>query len=117
MYVFSLWRKLMSRLPNSQPAALSGGRGEKDRQEVMPCMPTLRFYGDEFVFDTASGMFYRISLVASFILNSLQAGTHADELASLIETQFGIDPSRAARDVELFLGDLTALKLIDGPIP
>jgi hypothetical protein len=62
-------------------------------------------------------MFYRISPVACFILNSLQSGTHTDELASLVQAEFGVDPSRATRDVELFLGDLTALDLIDRPHP
>lgn len=71
---------------------------------------TLRFYGDEFVFDTVSGMFYRVSPTASFILHSLQAGAAVDELAGLIQARYGIDRATAARDVELLLNELAALE-------
>jgi hypothetical protein len=71
---------------------------------------TLRFYGDEFVFDTVSGMFYRVSPTASFILHSLHAGAGVDELANLLQTRYGIDRATAVRDVELLLNDLAALE-------
>lgn len=76
---------------------------------------TLRFYGDEFVFDTVSGMFYRVSPAASFILHSLHAGAGIDELANMLQTHYGIDRATAMRDVELLLNDLAALELL-GPI-
>ena len=56
---------------------------------------TLRFYGDEFIFDTVSGMFFRISSTASFILRSLQSGARPDGLADEIQKRYGISRSAA----------------------
>lgn len=72
----------------------------------------LRFYGDEFVFDTVSGMFYRLSPTTSFILHSLESGAEADQLPALLGSRYGIELSTATRDVELFFNDLAALELI-----
>ncbi|MBS0522104.1 MAG: PqqD family protein [Proteobacteria bacterium] len=74
---------------------------------------TLRFYGDEFIFDTASGMFFRISPTASFILRSLQAGTRADRLADEIQERYGISRSAALRDVQLLRNDLAGIEALD----
>ncbi|GLR65552.1 hypothetical protein GCM10010909_02300 [Acidocella aquatica] len=73
----------------------------------------LRFYGDEFVFDTKSGMFFRLSAVASFILRSIVGGVSIADLPAAMQQRYGIDHAMAARDVQLFLNELVALDPLD----
>ena len=74
---------------------------------------TLRFYGDEFIFDTVSGMFYRISPSASFILRSLQAGMGPERVADEIQDRYGIPRTAAVRDIELLRNDLAGIEALD----
>jgi hypothetical protein len=69
----------------------------------------LRFYGDEFVFDTVSGFFYRVSPSAAFMLRSFSRGASASELTDALCARYGIDRATAARDVELFMNDVASL--------
>ena len=78
---------------------------------------TLRFYGDEFIFDTVSGMFFRISSTASLILRSLQSGTRPEQLADEIQERYGISRSAALRDVELLRNDLAGIEALDRLAP
>jgi polyisoprenoid-binding protein YceI len=71
---------------------------------------SLRFYGDEFVFDTVSGMFYRVSPTASFILRSLERGTDPATVADEVQKRYGIDRAAAVRDIELLRNDLTVIE-------
>lgn len=73
----------------------------------------LRFYGDEFVFNTISGMCYRLTSTAGFILRSLVAGAKNEQLVDLIQTRYDIDQKTAVRDVELLLNTLVELGIID----
>jgi hypothetical protein len=73
----------------------------------------LRFYGDNFVLDTVSGRFYRLTPIAGFVLKSLMGGIDPDQLAEIVEKKFGTDRTKAARHVELFLSDLSSLELIE----
>lgn len=73
----------------------------------------LCFYGDEFVFDTVSGMFFRLSPTASFVLRSLEAGTKLTDLPAALETRYRVDRATATRDVELFLNELAVLEPLD----
>jgi len=73
----------------------------------------LRFYGDEFVFNTVSGMCYRITSTAGFILRSLVAGKKNEQLVDLIQARYGIDQTTAVRDIELLLNNLAELGIID----
>lgn len=72
-----------------------------------------RFYGEEFVLDTVSGNFYRVTPTAGFILRTLLAGTERTELAGMVEREFGINHAKAIRDVELFLSELRSLGIIE----
>ena len=72
--------------------------------------PKLRFYGDEFVLDTVSGMFYRISPTASFILRSLDEGVEPEPLAAELQRRYRIDRSTAVRDIELLRNDLASIE-------
>lgn len=73
----------------------------------------LRFYGDNFVLDTVSGRFYRLSPIAGFVLKALVGGTNPDRLVEIVEKKFGVDHAKVARHVELFLSDLNSLELIE----
>lgn len=75
--------------------------------------PSLRFYGEEFVFNTASGMFYRVSPTAGFLLHALDHGADPTELPGLLEQRYGISPTVSLRDVELLLNDLIAMGIIE----
>lgn len=81
-------------------------------QAVRPA-DTLRFYGDSFVLNTVSGMFYRLSPTADYLLRAREAGAKTDEFADLIMARYGVDHATAVRDSELLLNQLTALGLLD----
>mgnify|MGYP003387047762 CR=1 FL=1 len=74
---------------------------------------SLRFYGDEFVFNTRSGLCFRITPTAAFILRSLIAGTQEEQLIELIQSRYEVDRKTAVRDTELLLNNLTELGLTD----
>ena len=74
---------------------------------------TLRFYGDGFVFNTASGMFHRITSTACFLLRNVAAGYTEEQLVDLMKERYGLDQVSATRDVELLLNDLADLELLD----
>jgi len=92
--------------------ARRGSTATKPAVIIQKAFPQLRFYGDEFVFDTVSGMFYRVSSTTSFILHSLQSGIGVDQLPALLSERYGIDRPTAVRDIELFFNDLSALELV-----
>jgi len=73
----------------------------------------LRFYGEEFVFNTVSGMCYRISSTAGFILHSLIAGAENEQLVDLVQAHYDVNQATAVRDVELLLNNLVELGVID----
>lgn len=77
----------------------------------------LKFYGDTFVFDTVWGMFYRISPTAAFVLRALDDGASREALPDLLARHYGIDRTRAIRDAELFIGELTTRGLIAKDAP
>lgn len=83
--------------------------------EQLHRLSRLRFYGDQFVFDTHSGMFYRLSLTAGFLLRAIDAGATVDQLPGLLQQECGINEKRAVRDVELFINDLSGLGVFEEP--
>lgn len=74
---------------------------------------TLRFYGDAFVFDTRSGMFFRLNPSASLVLRSLDQGVRPEELPKLLEEYYHIDHATATRDIELLLNEFAGLEPLD----
>ena len=90
--------------------------GKKKNAEGAPAArpaDALRFYGDSFVLNTASGMFYRLSPTADYLLRARDAGAKTEEFADLIMARYGVDHATAVRDTELLLNQLTALGLLD----
>jgi hypothetical protein len=72
----------------------------------------LRLYGDEFAFNTATGMLHRVSRTAGFILRELKGGRTSRDVVERLQTIYGVNESRAERDIELFFADLSTLGLI-----
>lgn len=80
-------------------------------------LQNLRFYGDEFVFNTVSGLCYRLNSTAGFLLRSLANGTGIEQLADLMQTRYDIDRATAMRDIELLLNDIAELGVLDSTQP
>lgn len=76
-------------------------------------LPVLRFYRGGFVLDTASGMFYRLTPAADYLLRSYDAGMEVREFAQLIQERYGLDHASAVRDVELLLNQFVGPGLLD----
>ncbi|MFN3657176.1 MAG: PqqD family protein [Pseudolabrys sp.] len=72
-----------------------------------------RFYGEQFLLDTVSGKFYRLTPTAGFILRALIDRKSNDQLIEMVERRYGVDRGRAGRDVELFLAELRSLGIIE----
>jgi len=77
----------------------------------------LRFYDGNFVLDARSGLFYRLTPSATFLLRAWSEGAETGAFAGLIHQQFGVDPATASRDVELMLNQFRGLGLIDAQSP
>jgi hypothetical protein len=73
----------------------------------------LRFYDRAFVLNAASGMFYRLSPAADYLLRAMAAGAQPGQFAELIMSRYGADRATAVRDTELLLNQFTALGLLD----
>lgn len=87
----------------------------KNKAKALYRISPLRFYEGEFVLNTVSGLFYRLTPAAGYLLRSLGAGAEIEQLATLIQTRYGVDQKIAVRDVELLLNQLAALGLLDLP--
>jgi hypothetical protein len=72
-----------------------------------------RFYGDQFLLDTVSGNFYRVTATAGFILRAILDGADDAKLVNLVEKRFKISHAKALRDVELFQSELRSLGIIE----
>ena len=81
----------------------SGGDGPTTRY---------RFYGDQFLLDTVTGNFFRVTPTAGFILRQLIAGKTTAELVNIVADHFKIDHARALRDVEMFTSELRSLGIL-----
>jgi hypothetical protein len=73
----------------------------------------LVFYEDSFVFDTVSGMFYRLNPTAAFVLRAMGEGTRPDQLPELLQSHYAIEHKSAVRDAELFVNELAELGLCE----
>ncbi|MDO9365683.1 MAG: PqqD family protein [Methylotenera sp.] len=86
---------------------------DKDKAKALHRLSALHFYEGEFVLNTMSGLFYRLTPAASYLLRSLDAGVEIEQLAALIQTRYGVDQKTAVRDVELLLNQLAEVGLLD----
>ena len=72
----------------------------------------LHFYAGGFVLDTASGLFYRLSPTADYLLRLYDAGTPVREFAEIMQERYGLDHATAVRDVELLLNQVAGAGLL-----
>ena len=70
-------------------------------------IPPMKYFGTEFVLNTASGAFYRVTPTAILLLKSMEAGADSHALVALIQKECGVDRITAVRDVELLINELT----------
>ena len=87
--------------------------GAKDGLPGKHRLAGLRFYEGGFVLDTASGLFYRLTPVAEYLLRQYDAGTEVHDFAELIEARYGLDHASAVRDVELLLNQFAGPGLLE----
>ena len=87
----------------------------KNKAKAPHRISALRFYEGEFVLNAVSGLFYRLTPAAGYLLRSLEAGVEIEQLAALIQTHYGVEHKTAVRDVELLLNQLAALGLFEQP--
>ena len=85
------------------------------RVEQLNYLQKLRFYGDEFVFNTVSGMCYRVTPTAGLLLRALSNGANLEQLVDVLQENYDVDRSTAIRDVELLLNHLVELGVIEPP--
>ena len=96
----------MQTTKDSRPRTSEGGTGWQGAGS------RLVFYEDGFVFDTVSGLFFRLNPTAAFALRALAEGAEPDELPEKLQRRYDLDHQTAVRDAELFLDDLAALGLL-----
>ena len=61
-------------------------------------------------FDVCSGKSHRISESAAFVIGELKRQTPFGALVTSYSQCYGISPALAARDIELFLNDISVIK-------
>lgn len=74
----------------------------------------LHFYPGGLVLDKRSGLFYRLSPAADYLLRQYDAGSEVRDFAELIEQRYGLDHASAVRDVELLLNQFAGPGLLHG---
>lgn len=76
-------------------------------------LSTLRFYDGAYILNTASGMFYRLTPAADYLLRAYDAGAEIHQFADLIQGEYGVDHASSVRDVELMLNQFVALGFLN----
>lgn len=61
------------------------------------------------VFDVCSGKFHRVSETAAFVIDELKQRTPVTAIVAAYSQRYGISPAIAARDIELFLNDISVM--------
>lgn len=67
----------------------------------------LRFFGSDFVLNTETGMFYRVTPTAILLLQAIQQGADSAALAEIIQRHCAVSRMTAVRDVELLINELS----------
>lgn len=80
-------------------------------------LPALKFFGSEFVLNTETGMFYRVTPTAILILQAIQQGTRSEALADVIQRHCAVSRMTAVRDVELLINELSVRGILTSNIP
>lgn len=83
-------------------------RSKKALRKKTAGLRTLKFFGSEFVLNTATGMFYRVTPTAILILKALQQGADNGALAEVVQKHCTVSRMTAVRDIELLINELAA---------
>ena len=73
-------------------------------------LSNLKIVNDCLAFDVCSGKFHRLSESAAFILSELKRQTPFRSLINSYSQRYEISPATAARDIELFLNDISVVR-------
>lgn len=92
---------------------MTESKGKRTEKAAAHRLPILRFYSGGFVLNTASGMFYRLTPAADYLLRSYDAGMEVRQFPQLIQERYGLDHANAVRDVELLLNQFVGPGLLD----
>lgn len=84
--------------------AVARARKEPHVERVLP---PLKYFGSEFVLDTQTGMFFRLTPTAMALLKAMEKGASSETLAGVIQKRCGVDRVTAVRDLELLFNELT----------
>ena len=73
-------------------------------------LSNLKIVNGCLAFDVCSGKFHRISESAAFVIGELKRKTPFGSLITSYSQCFGISPAIAARDIELFMNDISVVR-------
>lgn len=80
-------------------------------------LQSLRFFGSEFVLNTETGMFYRVTPMAILLLQAIQKGADSGALAELVQRHSAVNRMTAVRDVELLINELSVRGILTSHPP
>jgi hypothetical protein len=72
-------------------------------------LSNLKIINGCLLFDVFSGKFHRISETAGFIINELKQQTPVSKIIVDYAQRYGIPQAVAARDIELFMNDISVM--------
>ena len=73
-------------------------------------LSNLKIVNGCLVFDVCSGNFHRVSETAAFVISELKQQTPIAGIVSAYSQRYKISPAIAARDIELFLNDMSVTR-------
>jgi hypothetical protein len=73
-------------------------------------LSNLKIVNGCLVFDVCSGKFHRVSETAAFVISELKRQTPIAAIVSAYSQRYKISPAIAARDIELFLNDMSVTR-------
>jgi hypothetical protein len=73
-------------------------------------LSNLKIVNGCLLFDVCSGKFHRVSETAAFIISELKQQTPIPSITAAYSQRYKISPTIAARDIELFLNDMSVVR-------
>jgi hypothetical protein len=73
-------------------------------------LSNLKIVNGCLAFDVCSGKFHRVSESAAFVIGELKRQTPFGALIKSYSQCYGVSPAVAARDIELFLNDISVIR-------
>ena len=73
-------------------------------------LANLRIVNGCIVLDVCSGKFHRVSETAAFVIGELQRQTSIAAIIAAYSQRYATSPAIAARDIELFLNDMSVTR-------